>query len=608
MEKKINKSSISAKNKAMLHETPWDSRFIVKKLPNYDSKRDVYSKCIQNNRLRLRSHRPSGARSNSNSSSSRSRTLSKDSLNKTARTRQIYDGQAKLLESQLKETWERFRVSPQHMDIFSTQIAHLPSKRKAFVIAKEIDLLEKGENPVQLVMNSITDREYLVIQISELNQSLLATTEKQKVASLKKEAIELFRNIRNLNLSIVESVNFWSNYMKLNAYEFLWKNENYLEKMKHDLNFLKDTALAGLFKFEEDDPFLVNLKVASIATRANRTNRIQYVPIFPLNPKVSEKVNFGMKVLGLVQRKPSPYIKVKNSKPPKPETRVTPKQEESTPECHQVVSDLEEEKQPELSLGEIKAISEDVLGELLDSETRGNITNYVEESIKEMISASMRLYSSSILDRIITETLKEQIPFVANDAYTEIKDQEYLGSWEEVITQVTQEELSNLVEEEFRGITCLHAYEYMISSLSMQSIVEESLSEEKSQNSRIVVIVLEELVDCFLKKDWLEELVEEELTCFRIDESRKDLPAPIQREIFVLEKDRIFFRVAEWVWFDIVKDFPGRLWLEALVSSVLNQEKGLECEETFVLADPEVEIEETKRSKSTRSNLLYQRK
>lgn len=104
----------------------------------------------------------------------------------------------------------------------------------------------------------------------------------------------------------------------------------------------------------------------------------------------------------------------------------------------------------------------------------------VNESCREMVSASLVLFSSSILDKYITEVLALEIHKIAYQAYQEINDSEYLDFQLAAINDALEEllyESALQISSEYLSVLISST---LSDDLNLAQIAQDSLDEEHS--------------------------------------------------------------------------------------------------------------------------------
>jgi hypothetical protein len=243
--------------------------------------------------------------------------------------------------------------------------------------------------------------------------------------------------------------------------------------------------------------------------------------------------------------------------------------------------------------------AQEILKRLFESELTLRLEEFALESFKEIIFASLTLYSSSILDRIISEVLSELIPAIAHESHTEVTDSEYIDIRNLIISEVMEEQISLISDIQSNDFIGIHVTEEVISCIELFRITLQTIDEEMKENQSIVFIVADEIIEEFIQGEWIEDIAEIELVQEKMENAWKDMPGHIQREIYLHQKKNIIERLNEMVYFDILNDFVGKLWLEGLVKSTIKEASGdgeIPNDEIFVLKDPNVVIEDSKKA------------
>jgi hypothetical protein len=184
---------------------------------------------------------------------------------------------------------------------------------------------------------------------------------------------------------------------------------------------------------------------------------------------------------------------------------------------------------------------------------------------KQMLSASMVLFSSTILDRYIQEVLAEETKDAVIKEYDMSKQEEFIDSLDSIILSVFTEELSELVKKHINLQLSTVICEEICRSLSLQSLVAECYSEEQSQISYIECDFQHYIIEEYLKQDWLDILVEDEISLLRLERNFELFPTKLQKELASISTDFLVSFLAEAVYYDYLNDFVAGSWLESLV-------------------------------------------
>lgn len=209
----------------------------------------------------------------------------------------------------LEELWELNGIPEAQRAPFRECIKALEeSACKDFVVA-EINELEQNKANVQLSLRAVAAREESLKSLKEMQQFLLNSPDWDKVKEVQLEAAELLHAHRMLTLNCVESIVKWRNQLSeaVNLppfnFPFMWEGENYLLKLKDDLDFLKVSEYAKVLYFGEDyDPFLVCPSVPAGKLEKSRKRDANYFVndgqvIVPLPSTITGRVKDAEDVL-----------------------------------------------------------------------------------------------------------------------------------------------------------------------------------------------------------------------------------------------------------------------------------------------------------------------
>jgi len=221
----------------------------------------------------------------------------------------------------------------------------------------------------------------------------------------------------------------------------------------------------------------------------------------------------------------------------------------------------------------------------------------VRESCREMISASLVLFSSSILDKLITEVLSQQIYQIASVAYQETKDGEYI----DFQVQILQMAMEEILLDSFNSASS-HYLAEMISDLysndlNFAEIAQEAINEEHNWNVKIIILLFEELMTDLLSEEWFEILIEDTLSYTRLDDMWKILPLTAQKQLYKTDREKIHNKIAEDFYFDILNSVVGDIWTFRIVHTVVNEEDDDDIDKILPIKE-----ERTSKKRNTKIN------
>lgn len=183
-----------------------------------------------------------------------------------------------------------------------------------------------------------------------------------------------------------------------------------------------------------------------------------------------------------------------------------------------------------------------------------------------MISAALRLFSSSVLDFCIKAVLEEMVYVVVQESYMEIMDNNYI----DCLNTLIDFEISNAVPAIAEKISKSIIFSLIASNLSqilpINTVVNEAINEERQSNKLLHKNILNGLIDTILNQDWIEMMVEDEICCAKLKANFNILPIAVQKRI-VLDKGQDFInQVIENIYFDIINEYIANQWLVNIVN------------------------------------------
>ena len=500
--------------------------------------------------------------------------LQKDSRSSSANNREIKIEQIEILKEELKITWDNFAIPEQHRNLFNLCLANTSKLQSSIKIAREIDRIEKEKANIVAVMACVRTREKLL----EETAVKVEQNPKQNLVNF----IKLIEVLRDITLQCIEHIYMWKQEFFAEE-NFIYNDQIYFEKLKSDTDFLAVSSLNRHFNFYKSDPLFTGPTTPKLF-------RKQKSYIIPLGHKQSPRISKALEILGFTPIKPAKIVSavvtsnatlsdIDHTRLDKSQIFVTDLQ---------TVLEFKKENQ-EISL--------QILNLFVETEISRKLEVFVAESFREIIAASLTLYSSSILDRVINEVLGELIPAVAKQSHTEVTDSEYIDIRNLIVNEVMEEQMMAITCKETELLLSALLGEIVIGGIELFQIALGTIDEENTENLSIVAIVADILIEEFLTEDWVEELAEVELVQEKMENVWKDMPSHIQKEIYLHQKPKILYRIYEMVYFGMLNEFVGKLWLENLATSVYMSESGREemsDDDIFVLRDPNAIVEEKK--------------
>lgn len=217
--------------------------------------------------------------------------------------------------------------------------------------------------------------------------------------------------------------------------------------MQTDTSFLRESVLYKFFNFKtKSDPLLLALADKSSTSaitlmkfnKKKRNTKIS-IPIAYHSLSRYQKADEIIQSMGfknLASLKEKAKTKKKNFK----QAREIHSDEDIV-DAFDHASKMKLPSSGTLDTSEIKIVAEELMTEFINIEIFGVIPSIATESCRDMINASLMLYSSAVLDRILTSVLMQIIPQVAKEAHREVTDSEYIAIRDLIIREVMDEEI-----------------------------------------------------------------------------------------------------------------------------------------------------------------------
>jgi hypothetical protein len=212
--------------------------------------------------------------------------------------------------------------------------------------------------------------------------------------------------------------------------------------------------------------------------------------------------------------------------------------------------------------------------EIIEKHVELLIPEAVTESSQEMMAAALLLFRSSVMDRCISEVLDLMIPEIAEGVKSEYAVIEFIDSRDLLFKEVFEGEMRRIVQETTLRIVAGTLVEGFLEMLPVEDIVQQAKIEEAACNREIVDQVGNHLVDCLVEEEWVEVLAEDEINSQRMEQIWKSLPPKLQKEVQKSQFPRFVEIISEYVYFDILNEVVGGVWVEGVVRMCLGEKNG----------------------------------
>lgn len=204
----------------------------------------------------------------------------------------ITDTDLNSLKAKLEAMWERENIPEAQRMPFRDLIDTIEEEKAVSAIIKELEDLDKNKAQVQIALSAVAAREESLKSLKEMHDYLKSYADWDKAKDIQLEITELLHTHRLLTVNAIEGILNWRDQLSKNFnvppknFAFMWEGQNYLIKLRNDLDFLKDSEYTKIFNFggEEPDPLLVC--PSNLITKPPKNNQI----LVPISANMNQRV------------------------------------------------------------------------------------------------------------------------------------------------------------------------------------------------------------------------------------------------------------------------------------------------------------------------------
>jgi hypothetical protein len=539
------------------------------------------------------------------------------------------EDQVNALIVELGEVWRSMNIPECHRTAFMEYVGSLSKSDLVKAATQELKALKAQEAPILKALAAVSNREDLIMQLQQFR--VLEDSSGAQQSMQQYEAADLLHKYRQVSIEVVERITQWRRGLGSPDLRFIWEGVNYLNKMKHDADFMRHSDLNKVFSFPlEHDTFLsyisapvkkgsrwkrvlkVNLPLSSVMLTRLKKAEIQ-VKMEETTFRHQEEIELrddSCDVQVTVSDKPprksleesefsfSEIIKKVSIR--RPSTQAVPKllssslqasllqHHASLPQIsfNQTSFVAPAVKRPKFVAEEVVEVAGILSLMLIKEAMDTDVPLLCSESCREVLVAALVLHSSTILDRLIIEVLYEIIPEVAREAWGEETDIEYVGFQAEVITGAICLELASGVNAWVREVIAEELNADWLWNVYFLDVVEQAIAEEIDLNGEIMFDFYTGLIDDIMEEEWIELLAENELEEALLDSKRLDMDPDLQSELYSREKPFFISKIAESMWFDWLNHILADIWLPRLVEADVNS-IDISYEQLFAYESPQ---------------------
>jgi hypothetical protein len=197
------------------------------------------------------------------------------------------------------------------------------------------------------------------------------------------------------------------------------------------------------------------------------------------------------------------------------------------------------------------------------------VKQVIFESFSEITNAALTLHASSLMDRLLKEQINILVVETVLFSIDELKNYELFDMSEKLLDLASSEFIKKICFDCSFDMISKILSENILNTLDFLSIVLESLSEEMIFYEDLVQTTADLVFEAILEEDWLEILVEDEVSHAKIVENFKILPVKVQEELFADYFSVRLEELLESLYFDLVDHYVAEIWLKNLVEAVV---------------------------------------
>ncbi|EAS07478.2 hypothetical protein TTHERM_00572140 (macronuclear) [Tetrahymena thermophila SB210] len=189
----------------------------------------------------------------------------------------------------LKISWEAQDIPIHHRELFIQCCKQISRERAIELIKTEIEDLRKGDAFIQNCIKAVKGREQCIIQLED-QISLIEKIKSQVDEQTLNKSSELITHLRLLSINAAECIVSWRNYLmdflqnsvikerQTMIIPYLYKEQNYLIKMRTDTHFLRSSILKEFFFFSTRQEYKIDPFILSMTDGNEETDKqIQYI-------------------------------------------------------------------------------------------------------------------------------------------------------------------------------------------------------------------------------------------------------------------------------------------------------------------------------------------
>ena len=281
---------------------------------------------------------------------------------------------------------------------------------------------------MQTAIDAVRAREEGIKNIKEMLEYFSKSPDWEKSNELCEEVLEILNAHRILSLNAVESIIKWKEQLvyalilnktdsigKHKSINFMWDDQNYIVKMKNDIDFLKGSDFMKILSFSDFyDPMLIT---PSKPIEKRNLKPLDYQKYLHIPPMLSKRVKLAEQYILDEDREDDDLNKSQaNLSQPKPSKRVDDKA--------------------------AKKILEEIIEELCEKDLKPIAQRFFDEKKKDVSAAAAKKLEKKIVKEAVLGMVKE----IALQTYQEASDGPMKKYIDGILAKYVEEEIDRTVK------------------------------------------------------------------------------------------------------------------------------------------------------------------
>lgn len=219
-----------------------------------------------------------------------------------------------------------------------------------------------------------------------------------------------------------------------------------------------------------------------------------------------------------------------------------------------------------------KNISGQIVNEFIAEHLEISIREGIFESFNEIAAAALILHANSLLDKLIDEFIDKLAQHVVLCSINELKNSELFEISQMIEKKICKEQVKIISDECTTELFAKLIFRELLNLFDFTTTAIEAISEEIIYYKKLFLLIFHSLIESILAEEWLEILVEDEISFAKISQNFKLLPLKSQKEIndnYLLYKIDL---ILEEIYFDILNLYVSNVWTMKVIEYTILDE------------------------------------